>query len=186
MSAPETKPTLEELGEAGFDNVSNSPDESPTLPDEPDGDEERGEIPDPDLHGFREETGQKSPVDRESSDSPVFGSEPTTPTRFELLQQWKGTVRNSDDESVTAVVEDLTDPENDREVVTFDRREVPDSDADLLEEGAVFYWSIGYEHEPGGQQKRVSKIRFRRLPAWTEDDLERARERAEEFQDLFE
>lgn len=54
---------------------------------------------------------------------------------------------------------------------------------DLLEEGAVFYWTIGYRQRlPRGQRERISRIRLRRLPAWSRAELAAARSRAEALQ----
>jgi hypothetical protein len=63
--------------------------------------------------------------------------------------------------------------------------EVSAEDLPLLAEGAVLYWTIGYEQTLTGQRKRVSIIRLRRLPAWTRSDLERVRRRAAELSELF-
>jgi hypothetical protein len=49
------------------------------------------------------------------------------------------------------------------------------SDRPLLEPGSVFYWSIGHETTAGGQLCRVSEIRVRRTPVWSQQAIERVR-----------
>ncbi len=98
---------------------------------------------------------------------------------FELLQQWEGTVLTVEDGEFTARLADLTVLNNPLEEATFSVRDVSPCDRPLLESGAVFYWSIGYEITEYGMHRRVSTIRFRRLPAWTRHDVESARREAE-------
>jgi len=87
---------------------------------------------------------------------------------------------SSGSDSFFARLVDLTGDTPDEEV-EIPREEVSASDCALLREGAVFYWTIGYSDSVKGQRRRVSEIRFRRLPAWTEEDIQRAEREAEEF-----
>jgi hypothetical protein len=87
-------------------------------------------------------------------------------------------------DSFIAVLEDLTS-EGENEEAEIPIEEVPASDRGLLEPGAMFYWCIGYLDRVGGQRMRASEIRFRRLPAWSERELSRARKEAEELTELF-
>ena len=48
--------------------------------------------------------------------------------------------------------------------VMFVRGLVADSDRQLLEEGAVFYWITAIEREHNGEVVSTSSIRFRRRP----------------------
>jgi len=43
----------------------------------------------------------------------------------------------------------------------------------LVQEGAIFYWHIGYEKSSGTTQKS-SKILFKRMPRWVCNDLQKA------------
>jgi hypothetical protein len=67
------------------------------------------------------------------------------------------------------------------EEVTLSTDELSDFDLDLLEPGAVLYWTIGYIQRVRGARERVSRIRLRRLPAWSRRELNEARERATEL-----
>ena len=68
--------------------------------------------------------------------------------------------------------------ENVDEEVSLAKEELSGFDLELLEPGAIFYWTIGYRQKVRGARERVSRIRFRRLPAWTPQQLDEARERA--------
>ena len=92
-------------------------------------------------------------------------------SRFELLQQFEGTVLSVDDEGFRARLVDRTTPSHAPEIATFDLSDVSDDDRALLEPGAVFYWSLGYRVHPWGQRERASPLTFRRLPAWSRADL---------------
>ena len=96
---------------------------------------------------------------------------------FYALQEWEGYVLSMDETTFTAELIDKThpvkNPANERAV--FDLNEVNYSDRALLEEGAVFRWSIGYQTLQSGTKQRISQIIFRRMPAWSEKELEESR-----------
>jgi len=106
--------------------------------------------------------------------------------KFHLLQSWEGLVENVTKEEFTASLQDKTTPLNPGEGVEISLGEVSDEDLSLVRPGAVFYWSIGYEDSPGFPRQRVSRIRFRRLPGWTHQEVMIAEEKAKEFASLFE
>ncbi len=103
---------------------------------------------------------------------------------FRALQKWQGIVSEVTDETFTAQLLDLFDPSNE-EVAEFELEEVSRGDLCLVRPGAVFYWSIGYLTEPSGSRSRTSVLVFRRLPAWSEKDIEQAKSRARELQNSF-
>ena len=82
---------------------------------------------------------------------------------WEVLQRWEGYVEsiNLEEKLFSAVILDERNPNNPREEVEIHFEEISDHDLPLITTGAVFYWSIGYETEIGGQKKRVSVIRFK-------------------------
>lgn len=102
---------------------------------------------------------------------------------LELLREFEGTVQEVDATSFRAVFRDITDPSRPEEEGTIERSDVDDGDQSLIEPGAVFHWVISYELRPS--KKRVSEIRFRRMPNWSEPDLRRARERASRLAEVF-
>jgi hypothetical protein len=93
------------------------------------------------------------------------------------LQSWEGVVLDVEDDAFRARLINVTGDNVDEEV-TLAIDELCDFDLELLEPGAIFYWSIGYRQELRGARERVSRIRFRRLPAWTESQLREAEARA--------
>lgn len=106
--------------------------------------------------------------------------------KFQLLQSWEGRVEEIKGEDFIATLLDKTDPTNPEEGVELSLHEVSEEDQNLVRPGAVFYWSIGYEDSPGFPRQRISKIRFRRLPGWTKQEVKTAEEKANEYSSLFE
>lgn len=97
---------------------------------------------------------------------------------FTSLQKWEGVVLEVREDSFLARLVDLTRPGPDEEA-EFSLDEISKEDRPLVRPGAIFYWNIGYHESYSGQRTRVSIIRFRRLPAWTQEEIEAARQEAE-------
>ena len=98
--------------------------------------------------------------------------------RFNPLQKWEGVVLEIHGDTFLARLADLTHP-NTAEEVELPIAEVSDADHGLMMPGALFYWTIGYLDDRYGQRQRVSRIRFRRVPAWTNEEIESARQEAD-------
>jgi hypothetical protein len=92
------------------------------------------------------------------------------------LQSWEGVVLDVGEASFVVRLIDAADEHADEEV-TLSKDELSDFDLELLEPGAILYWTIGYRQRVGGARERVSRIRLRRLPAWTARQLTEAQER---------
>lgn len=110
--------------------------------------------------------------------TPLMGS-------FRLIQLWDGRVLEVMEKEFVAVITDRTNPNFNDEQVTLGIDEVTEDDIPLIKPGAVFYWSIGYADYPGQPRVRQSRIRFRRLPTWTQAELERARKEAKRLTTLL-
>ena len=110
---------------------------------------------------------------------------PATDT-FRLLQQFEGTVLEIGQEEFTARLVDRTDPRNPIEIADFSLDDVAVGDRELLAPGAVFYFSVGYRVATWGQRYREATVKFRRLPAWSRRDVEKARAQAESWSWLIE
>jgi hypothetical protein len=97
-------------------------------------------------------------------------------------QRWRGYVLSKNDKKFKAKLEDITSPGT-YEIGTFDIQ-----DKDLLDEkemiqiGAVFYLSIGYDVSRGTYSKQ-KLIRFQRLKNPTEKDFNNAIDRAQRIAD---
>jgi hypothetical protein len=98
--------------------------------------------------------------------------------RFRVLQKFEGTVLEISGQECRAVVRDLTSPGYVEEI-TFSIEEISESDRSLAVPGGIFYWSLGYDDHVEGQRYRSSAIIFRRIPAWREKDLIKAKKKAE-------
>ncbi|HEY9159021.1 hypothetical protein [Candidatus Binatus sp.] len=107
------------------------------------------------------------------------------PQSFKPLQQWRGTVTTIGESEFDAELRDLTDRTRARETATFGFDELSDSDQDLVQIGAVFYWSIGYKLSPSRQRELVATIIFRRLPRWTKSQLDAVKARANEIEEIL-
>lgn len=114
---------------------------------------------------------------------PIFESNTTKRRQvsFSALQEWEGYVLTVDKETFTARLVDLTQQGTIEEEADFPLEDVSDDEQKLVEPGAVFRWSIGYQRSLGGNKRRVSQIVFRRLPRWTRRELEDNRKRASEL-----
>ncbi len=97
-------------------------------------------------------------------------------SRFVVLQSWEGYVLEVNKDSFVARLIDQSGRDDDEEAEIY-LEEVDPGDRGLVAPGAYFYWSIGYRDGRRGRE-RVSVIRFRRLPAFTEQDRTRARAEA--------
>ena len=103
---------------------------------------------------------------------------------FISLQKWEGAVLEIKKDSFIARLIDLT-KESPDETAEMPLEEVSEDDRDLLKEGAVFYWNIGYLNKTCGQRERVSLIRFSRLPSWSKDEIDAAKCETERIKKLL-
>ncbi|MEW4451803.1 hypothetical protein AB1L30_03860 [Bremerella sp. JC817] len=98
------------------------------------------------------------PISKESVGVPLGGD------RKVLQQQWECVVIGTDVDSVQCELHDLTDENNCIEFAEIYLSEFNEYDLPLLQEGAVFYWSIGHLRRETGQVRRFSEFRLRRMP----------------------
>jgi len=99
--------------------------------------------------------------------------------RYILLKKYEGFVTSRSGRSFKArLFENSTDyPVLEAE---FDLEELSEADRELAVEGAAMVWTIGY-HYDGSTRKRESAIYFRRLPPWTDKEIQQARRNAEDL-----
>lgn len=127
-------------------------------------------------------------LDNEPRDTKAVRRLPEGDSREErlwVLQKFEGTVVSVIRDEFVAVIRDLTNPSQPKERATFLIEDVSESDRPLVEDGAVFYWSLGYETSAAGQRKRISLVRFRRLPLWSESDAEVVERETDELEKIF-
>lgn len=111
---------------------------------------------------------------------------PTPRMSLQPLQEWEGYVTAIGSETFSARLTDVTAGRHfEEETTEFPISDLSDDDRELLTLGAIFRWVIGYQRSAGGTKRRVSQVTFRRLPAWTRADLERAKKRSEELADTI-
>jgi hypothetical protein len=99
-----------------------------------------------------------------------------------LLAEWSGFVTSIEQHYFTASLEGVygTGVEGVEEDSEIPLSDVGDADRDLMRVGAMFRLCIFYENPKNGRPRRFSQVIFRRLPAYTADELEVAGKRGEE------
>lgn len=102
-----------------------------------------------------------------------------------IHQRWEGYVEALKKTGFEALLIDLAERPLHEERTQIDFDEVSAFDRNLIQPGAVFYWSMGYRVRPSGQREGLSVIRFRRLPTWTPEELDLAERAAKETAELF-
>jgi hypothetical protein len=100
------------------------------------------------------------------------------------LQKWQGYVLKVLPEFLLVRLIDLTQKGADEEAeIPID--EISRDDEDLIKPGAIFYWNIGYLDSYTGQRTRVSVIRFQRLPRWSDEEIDAAKQKAKRLQEII-
>ena len=82
--------------------------------------------------------------------------------QFQLLAKWEGLVESVDENGFSARLYDMLQ-DMEPQHAEFPFSEISPDDRTLVQPGAVFYWSIGYQIELSGQRRRTSSICFRQL-----------------------
>lgn len=96
------------------------------------------------------------------------------------IQKWIGYVKEIHTESFVAILNDVNNPTT-NEIAEFSiHDDISKEDIQLLKTGAIFYWSIGY-HTQNGQRKKESFIRFKRSVPFTEEDVDKIADNAEQL-----
>jgi hypothetical protein len=149
----------------------------------------RFEAPDPPEDGESIEfaevfPGVDPPYERRFVKPAVWEKPSPSKEAFLALQRWEGVVTECRNDTFIARLTDLT-AEGPAEEVELSISDVSPEDLSLVELGAVFYWSIGYRDDASGSRLRASTLRFRRLPVWSEQELDAATERAAEIAKVF-
>ncbi len=105
----------------------------------------------------------------------------------DIKQKFSGIVAGIDheNEEFIARISDLTSPDNPDELVTLGFDEIQEADQRQLTNGDSFIWYIGYVQGQMISREGFSKIRFRRLPAWSQQEIDTASSRAEELAHFF-
>lgn len=100
------------------------------------------------------------------------------------LQKWVGQVLEVFSDGFTARLTDIT-AKGAKEDAEFTFSEIADDDFSLLEPGAIFYWAIGRRYDAANRPSIASELRFRRLPDWSEEEIDNAALEAEELAKKF-
>jgi len=101
---------------------------------------------------------------------------------FVAIAEWEGNVVDIGENGFTAQLVTKTESNIAQTFATqetdFQFDDLDEDDRDLVQKGALFRWVIGYSISPSGGRIRGSRVKFRRLPAYTKRELESAQEMA--------
>jgi hypothetical protein len=95
---------------------------------------------------------------------------------------WVGFVSSIGAKTFRAKVEDLKSNNKVYEDAEFEINDLAEDEINMLKIGSVFYWSIGYEYR-NGTKKKESFIRFKRLPKFTDNQIDTALDLSNELFD---
>jgi len=96
-----------------------------------------------------------------------------------IIQLWEGTVLSRDEQFMDVRLSDKTGEGPDH-AARIDLQWVPEQDIDLVRPGAVFYLSL-FRATSGGTIRNSQELRFRRVPNWSETQIERAQKYSDEL-----
>lgn len=100
---------------------------------------------------------------------------------FFSIIKWEGIVESIFKSSFIAKIKDVAGEAPD-ERVEIDFDELTNIDERVLVKiGAIFSWTMGYSVSLSGTRKRQAILIFRRMPTWTEDDIEQGYKIADEM-----
>lgn len=133
--------------------------------------------------GSTGDTAIAMPQDREAIDwlVSIIPTIPRSIDKMEILQEWEGVVTAVEKDTFTAELVDLTHDRQSHEEADLPIDDLSSDDRQLVEVGSVFRWMIGYQIKPHGSRSRVSRIVFRRLPVWTEEEIENSKKEASDL-----
>jgi len=97
------------------------------------------------------------------------------------LQEWEGRVLQLEGRIVIARLVDITAGDTEeKEEVELPLDDVTEADQGLLQPGALFRWILGYSYA-SGRKERFARVIVRRLPVWTEREMQEADREASEL-----
>lgn len=104
---------------------------------------------------------------------------------LQALSEWEGVVEEIKGRKFRCRLLPVEDGRPNRGRVEFTEFDLDDlasdSDVDLVQPGAVFYWTIGRSQNAAGTRTNVSLVRFRRIPSATASRVRRARREADDL-----
>ncbi len=109
---------------------------------------------------------------------------------FKTVSRWECEVVEFTDEEnfIAKVISPDSEKKSGKDIedyIEFSLSEVNPEDRKLLQEGALFYWHVGYEYTPKGQVKNTSLLILRRMPVWKNVE-QKAKKKADKFKRLIE
>jgi hypothetical protein len=99
----------------------------------------------------------------------------------DTLQEWEGRILQLEGRLIIARLVDITAGDKEEtEEVELPLDDVTEADQSLLQPGAIFRWILGYSYA-SGRKERFARVIVRRLPVWTEREMQEADREASEL-----
>lgn len=112
---------------------------------------------------------------------PVFHRSFRRKAVFLVSKMWEGQVISQEGDSFLARLKDTGEPDAPEEETDFLLADINEDDLPLVQEGALFVFSVGHHIDDTGSLSRQSTLRFRRFPNWNPDEIIDAHTRAKEI-----
>ena len=94
--------------------------------------------------------------------------------------EWEGHVESIGEDDFVVVMSNVRSKSTlPTDQAVFSKDDISEHQRPLLREGAIVRWIIGRERLPSGQIRKIAELYFRRLPAHTADDYNRAFHKAQ-------
>lgn len=104
--------------------------------------------------------------------------------RVEVTDKWEGRVLDVGDDYIVVSLRSLDRPGPELEV-EFDIEDLEPEDRPLVAEGAWLYVYSGLLRNSPVHRVRTTSVRFKRLPRWTQEELEAAMLQGKELMDAL-
>jgi hypothetical protein len=126
----------------------------------------------------------KSSNEKKTTTTPQMKRRMDTSEKYKLLGEWVGIVEKVNDKYFVAKVRDSLNSFHSKELAEFENDDILTSELKYLEEGAIFYWTIGYKTINNTKYK-VSNINFRKVLPISNALKEKAEEQSKNLISFF-
>jgi hypothetical protein len=105
---------------------------------------------------------------------------------FQTYALWEGRVEKIGDESFFARLTEISGNKRNEEKAEFPVADIEADDMELFKVGAHFLFMVGYGIDRYGTHWRGTRIRFERVPNWSDDEIIDAYEETKALDSFFE
>ncbi len=103
-----------------------------------------------------------------------------------LYDKWLGVVEEIDGDEINVRLFDQLNKSNPELHTTISKEQIDEEDSSLIQEGAVFYWSVGQRRPAGERQYGFSQIAFSRYtPLRSVDTINSIKDISHQYEEYF-